>query len=72
MGTNPETCPSFCCVHPELGLAGVLGNVANLPLPLLGGHAFPRHPPGRQLAGRSRHSPEGPSSLTSQTEREAC
>lgn len=53
-------------------MAGVLGNVVNLPPPLLGGHALPRRPPGRQLAGRSRHSPEGPASLTSQAEREAC
>lgn len=72
MGTNLETRPSFWCVRPEPGVAGVLGHVANLPPPPLGGHALPRRPPGRQLVGRSHHSPEGPASLTSQAEREAC
>ena len=41
MGTNLETRPSFWCVRPEPGVAGVLGHVANLPPPLLGGHALP-------------------------------
>lgn len=68
MGTKLETHPSFWCVCPEPGVAGVLGHVANLPPPLLGGPALLRHPPGRQLVGRSRHSPEGPASLTSQAE----
>ena len=37
---NQDTCPSFCFVRPELGVAGVLGNVTKLPLSPLGGRAL--------------------------------